>query len=171
MSELEAYLEPGRTIALVGSSGVGKSSLVNRLLGEERLATAPVREDDDRGRHTTTERRIVRLPGRALLVDTPGLREVGLSGGVEGLGQAFEDIAEFAALCRFRDCRHETEPSCAVLDAVANGQLEADRLESFRKLLREAAHETRKTDPLARSEEMKKWKRVFREARRRSHER
>jgi len=167
VAALEAHLAPGKTAALIGSSGVGKSTLVNRLAGADLLSTAPVREDDDRGRHATTARRIVRLPSGALLLDTPGLREVGLAGGAESLSRVFEDVAEIAASCRFRDCRHEGEPGCAVRAAVESGRLDPDRFESYRKLEREAAYEVRRSDPLARAEELKRWKVLFREYRRR----
>ncbi|MCY1015704.1 ribosome small subunit-dependent GTPase A [Pyxidicoccus sp. MSG2] len=147
-----AWLPAAKTGVLLGSSGVGKSTLVNRLLGEERLATQPVREDDSRGRHTTTHRELFVLSGGGLLIDGPGMRELGVWGDEEGVGQAFADILELAAGCRFTDCEHRSEPGCAVREAVAGGVLEAARLDSFEKLRREQAHQVRQTDPLARRE-------------------
>ncbi|HEX5828118.1 MAG TPA: ribosome small subunit-dependent GTPase A [Candidatus Limnocylindrales bacterium] len=156
----EAYLTAGRTAVVLGSSGVGKSTLVNALVGEERQRTAAVREDDSRGRHTTTHRELVRLPGGALLIDTPGIRSLGVAGASDGIEEAFSDIADLAAGCRFRDCRHAGEPGCAVDAALAAGTLSADRLASHRKLEREAAHVARQSDPLARAEERRKWKAI-----------
>ena len=118
------HLGAGRTAVVLGSSGVGKSTLVNALVGSERLRTGAVREDDSRGRHTTTHRELVRLPGGALLIDTPGIRSLGVAGAGDGLEDAFSDIAELAASCRFTDCRHETEPGCAVQAALADGRLD-----------------------------------------------
>jgi len=149
LESLDRYLAPGKTVALLGSSGAGKSTLVNRLLGEERLQTRPVREDDSRGRHTTTHRELVTLPGGALLIDTPGLRELGLWTGDESLERAFDDIASLAAGCRFADCRHEAEPSCAVLAAVETGELDARRLESYLKQRKELRYLALKQDEKA----------------------
>ena len=137
LDTLHAYLTPGQTIALLGSSGVGKSTLTNRLLGEDRQAVSGIREDDARGRHTTIERELIPLPSGALLLDTPGLRSVGLWDAAEGLDEAFGDIAALADRCRFRDCGHESEPGCAVRAAVASGELPAGRLEDLRRLERE----------------------------------
>jgi ribosome biogenesis GTPase / thiamine phosphate phosphatase len=145
---LERLLQPGRTAVLLGPSGAGKSTLVNRLLGAERLRTAEVREDG-KGRHTTTHRELVRLPGGALLIDTPGMRELQLWDADTGLGAAFADIYALSDECRFRDCRHETEPGCAVRAAVAEGRLPADRLEHWRQLERELAWLARRQDQLA----------------------
>ena len=131
---LKAYLAPGETVALLGSSGVGKSSIINALAGEEILKTRSVRESDSRGRHTSTHRQMVRLPGGALLIDTPGMRELQLWDVGETFNQTFDDIDALAAGCRFRDCRHRQEPGCAVKAAVAAGTLAADRYESFLKL-------------------------------------
>ena len=158
LEALTTYLAPGKTCVLLGSSGAGKSTIVNHLLGAEALRVAPVREGDDRGRHTTTHRELLRLPGGALVIDTPGLREIQLWNGDEGeaLDQAFGDIASLATACRFKDCRHQTEPGCAVKAAVADGALEPDRLASHAKLQRELAFLERKQDKRAQAEHKKK---------------
>jgi ribosome biogenesis GTPase len=153
--ELAPYLQPAKTIALLGSSGVGKSSLANRLLEQEAQATKEVAEDGT-GRHTTTTRELFRLPGGALLVDTPGLREVQLWDADEGIEQAFADVDELAGGCRFNDCAHEQEPGCAVQAAIAGGALPRGRLDSYRALQRELARLARKQDARLRSEEKKK---------------
>ena len=147
---LRAVLAPGSTVVLLGPSGAGKSTLVNLLSQEERTATAPVREKDLKGRHTTTRRELYRIPGGALLMDTPGIRELRVWELGEGLDQAFPEIAELAGWCRFGDCRHETEPGCAVREAAEDGRLDPERLASYRKLEAEADYQARKTDHRAR---------------------
>lgn len=141
---LVAELKAGETGVLVGSSGVGKSSLINRLLGREKQVTREARPDDDRGRHATTFRQLFRLPGGALLIDTPGVRELQLWAAEDGLDDAFAEIAALAENCRFRDCSHAAEPGCAVKKAAEEGALPAERLASFRKLKTEAAFQKRK---------------------------
>ena len=158
LAELSSELAPGTTAVILGSSGVGKSTLVNALLGEHRQATATVRGSDDRGRHTTTHRELFILPSGALLIDTPGIRSLEVLGAQEGVEQVFGDIDELAFLCRFRDCRHENEPGCAVMAAIGDGRLSDDRLASHRKLERELAHVARTTDPRARAEERRRWR-------------
>jgi ribosome biogenesis GTPase / thiamine phosphate phosphatase len=145
---LERFLQPGQTAVLLGPSGAGKSTLINRLLGTDLLRTGDLR-DDGKGRHTTTHRELVRLRSGALLIDTPGMRELQLWDADMGLGAAFADIHALAAECRFRDCRHETEPGCAVRVAVDAGRLPAERLEHWRQLERELAHLARRQDELA----------------------
>ena len=150
-------LVPGDTAVLVGSSGAGKSTLVNALAGAEVMDTGGVRLSDDRGRHTTTHRELVRLPGGALILDTPGMRELGLLDADEGLATTFEDIDALAGQCRFHDCGHTNEPGCAINAALEAGTLDPDRWRSYLKLLREAAFADRKEDRVARQAERQKW--------------
>lgn len=152
LAELVPYLRPGDTLALVGSSGVGKSSLVNCLLGADHQATQPV-DDNDRGRHATTHRQLFSLPDGALVIDTPGMRSFGLLDTERGLDDTFADVASVAANCRFRDCHHTGEPGCAVATAIDAGDLDADRLDNLHKLERELAAIERRRDPAAAREE------------------
>lgn len=145
---LEPHLVAGRTAVLLGPSGVGKSTLINHLLGEDRLPTSAVREDG-KGRHTTTHRQLVKLASGGLLIDTPGMRELQLWSADAGLDLAFAEVSELARSCRFTDCRHETEPDCAVLAALSAGALHPDRLGSWRRLQRELAHLAARQDEVA----------------------
>jgi len=138
LNRLNAYLQPGKTVVFLGSSGVGKSSLVNALAGEEIMTVNGIREDDSKGRHTTTHRQLIRLKSGVMIIDTPGMRELGMWEVSEGLGDAFADVEQFIGKCRFSDCKHETEPGCAIKAAIAAGELEQVRWESYRKLQEEA---------------------------------
>ena len=157
---LTPYLEPARTVALLGSSGTGKSTLINRLLGIDRLGVGAVRDLDGKGRHTTTSRQLVEMAGGALLIDTPGMRELQPWADESAVDRTFEEVVDVARRCRFADCAHRTEPGCAVLDAVAAGALDASRLEHYRRLLREAAFEERKRDSGAAAEHKRRWKQI-----------
>jgi ribosome biogenesis GTPase len=165
LEALMPWLTPGRTVALLGSSGVGKSTLVNRLLGREKQKTREVRAADQRGRHTTTHRELIALPGGALLLDTPGLREIQLWSDGTGLDAAFEDVSGLFASCRFTDCSHGREPGCAVRAAVEEGRLDPARLESFRKLQAELRALEIRADPLERRKERGRWRAAYKSLR------
>lgn len=141
LDALAPYVRPRRTLAFIGSSGVGKSSLVNALAGDELMPTLEIRDWDAKGRHTTTERELVMLPCGAMVIDTPGMREIGMFEADEGIADAFRDVEQLVAQCRFSDCRHVTEPGCAVKAALASGALAADRWEAYRRLRAESARQ------------------------------
>lgn len=160
IEELTSYLPAGKTAALLGSSGVGKSTLVNTLIGNVVQETKGVRETDSKGRHTTTHREMFLLPNGSLLIDTPGMRELQLWEGESAIDTTFQDIEVLEKDCKFTDCQHETEPGCRVQEAIANGDLSEDRYQSYLKLLRELAYEKRKQDQKAQIEEKNKWKKI-----------
>ena len=162
VAALEPYARPGATLVLLGASGAGKSTVVNALAGSQVMATREVRDVDGKGRHTTTHRQLVALPSGAVVVDTPGLRGVALSGSEEGLARAFADVEELAAACRFADCAHDGEPGCAVQASLDAGDLSAERMDSWRRLQRELAWQARRTDARLQAEEKARWKAVHR---------
>lgn len=168
--EVKRLIPRGRTAAILGPSGVGKSTLINALYGEEIMPTVPIRADDHKGRHTTTEREMIALPEGGLIIDTPGLREVQLWEGNEGLGDAFPEISELAVRCRFSDCQHESEPGCAVRNAIQRGALSVDRLHGFRKLKREVDHFGARHDVRLQAEERRKTKQLTKSLRTRLRE-
>lgn len=163
LEAVRAHLRIGMTVALVGSSGAGKSTLVNALLGEARMATGEVRASDGRGRHVTTHRQLVRLPGSGLLLDTPGMRELQLVD-EKGLDTVFDDIATLATRCRFRDCGHDGEPGCAVEEAAASGELSEGRLDHYRKLEQEARSYELRHDARQRKQAARMWGQLSDEA-------
>jgi ribosome biogenesis GTPase / thiamine phosphate phosphatase len=165
LSALLPYLQPGQTVALLGSSGVGKSTLTNQLLGATVQATQSVRIGDDRGRHTTTHRELLLLPCGGLIIDTPGMRELQIWAGEESVQGTFTDIEALSESCRFRNCQHQHEPGCAVQQAVVEGQLDISRLVNYQKLQREVAYLARKQDHQAYLEEKARWKKISKKAR------
>jgi ribosome biogenesis GTPase len=166
LAALQPYLQPGQTVVLLGSSGVGKSTLTNQLLGAAQQATQATRQQDGKGRHTTTHRELIRLPQGALLIDTPGLREIQLWVSADSLEDTFAEVADLAQQCRFRDCRHQGEPGCAVQAAIAKGTLNPDRVHSYQKMQREVAYLERKQDQRASALEKAKWKSIHKTLRR-----
>ena len=168
MDAVRAFVTSGSTVALLGTSGSGKSSLVNALMGADVVQTGDVRQADSKGRHTTTWRELVVVPSGGALIDTPGLRELGMWVDEEGIDAAFADITDLEGQCRFNDCAHLSEPGCAVLAAIVAGELAPDRLESYRKLLGEAAFAAQKNDNRLAKEAQKVWKKRTLEGRRRT---
>jgi ribosome biogenesis GTPase len=139
LDDVKTHIQPGITVAFIGSSGVGKSTLINRLIGEDVLVTKKIREGDGKGRHTTTHRQLILLPGEGIVIDTPGMREIAFFSG--DLSKTFEDIEELARQCKYNDCSHSAEPGCAVRIAIENGALSEKRFENYRKLRREIAYD------------------------------
>jgi ribosome biogenesis GTPase len=165
VAPLAPYVLAGTTLVLLGASGAGKSTIVNALAGTVVMATGDVRDVDGKGRHTTTHRELVELPGGAVVIDTPGLRGVSLSASEEGLAKAFADVEDLALACRFADCRHDGEPGCAITASIEAGDLSEARMQSWRRLQREAAWQARRSDARLRQQEKAKWKAVHVQAR------
>jgi ribosome biogenesis GTPase len=165
LDTIRKHLQPGTTGVLLGSSGVGKSTLLNALLGVNQAKTAPVRADDDKGRHTTTHRELIPLPDGALLIDTPGMRELQLLADETSVATSFDDVAEYTGACRFSDCSHTGEPGCAVQAALEEGSLEPARYESYLQQRKEAAHHQREQDVHLQKEERKRWQAIHRSMR------
>ena len=160
IESVRSHISPGQTAAFVGSSGVGKSTIINALSGTACIPVQLVREDDDRGRHTTTSRQMIFLSGGGIVIDTPGMRELQLRDSEEGLCRAFEDIEALAENCKFRNCAHGGEPGCAVEAAILEGQLMLERLENHRKLQAELRFQQRKADPALARQEKERWKKI-----------
>ena len=164
ISEIRNHINPGETIVLLGSSGVGKSTLINQLLGYERQKVGEIRESDGKGRHVTSTRELIMLPRGGMLIDNPGIREIQLWTDGHGIIKAFSDVEEFALSCHFKDCSHQLEPECAVKQAVIDGILPGERLEHFHKLQREKEHSERKRNVYERKKEDKRLGKMYRSA-------
>ena len=160
LDALWGYLTPGKTAAFLGSSGVGKSALINALLGVARQGVGQVRESDGKGRHTTSRRELILLPGGGAVIDTPGMREIQMWSDEDSPQQVFDDIEALAGGCRFTDCRHRTEPGCAIMASIESGELDVARLQSYRKLQRELRHLAARQDNQLRLQEKTKWRRI-----------
>lgn len=169
LQELAPYLRPGHTAALLGSSGVGKSTLINALCGTDVQAVQATREGDDRGRHTTTSRELILLPEGGIIIDTPGMRELQLWGSEASVHGSFQDIELLASSCRFHDCRHEQEPGCAVQQALADGELDQARFDSYVKLKKELAYLARKENKQEFLAHKQKWKKIIQANRSKPH--
>ena len=166
---LRRYTTAGNSVVLIGASGVGKSTLVNQLMGHEVMDTGEIREADARGRHTTVTRQLLPLPGGGVLIDTPGIRTIGLvSGSEEALAKTFSELDEFFGKCKFRDCGHVGEPGCAIAEAIADGRLLASRYESYKRMGRELQHEETKYDPTAKTEHQRKMRVIAKTSRQKS---
>ncbi|UKS30343.1 ribosome small subunit-dependent GTPase A [Paenibacillus sp. HWE-109] len=160
LDQLAPYISRGQTVALLGSSGVGKSTLVNHMYGEAILETGDIRFGDDKGKHTTTHRELITLPGGGILIDTPGMRELQLWDASEGLSTSFQDVEDIAETCFFQDCKHANEPKCAVKNALDEGTLGLERFQSYLKLQKELAYLARKEDKGLQAAEKAKWKKL-----------
>lgn len=159
------YLQNGKTVALLGSSGVGKSTIINHLVGNEVLKVQEIREDDDKGKHTTTHRELIMLPNGGCMIDTPGMRELQLWDSNEGLSDTFKDIEDLGSQCYFSDCMHQNEPNCAVQNAIDEGTLDYGRYQSYIKLQKELAYLARKEDQRAQIAEKERWKKIHKAVR------
>ena len=165
LDTLREYLKPARTSVMLGSSGVGKSTLLNRLIGQDLQKLGEIRTADQRGRHTTSSRQMFLLPNGGLLIDTPGLRELRLWDAAPGLSRTFADIEALSARCRFRDCRHTDEPGCAVLEAVREDRLDRSHYDNYLKLLKEQDYQNRREDPAMKANAKRRWKSAHKDLR------
>lgn len=166
---LRRYTTAGNSVVLIGASGVGKSTLVNQLMGHEVMDTGEIREADTRGRHTTVTRQLLPLPGGGVLIDTPGIRTIGLvSGSEEALAKTFSEIEQYFGQCKFRDCGHVGEPGCAIAEAIADGRLLASRFESYKRMGRELQHEETKHDPTAKTDHQRRMRVIAKSSRQKS---